>query len=153
MPLRCRSSGCGHTLSLLQEHFQWLGMTNQVQKSLNSCSHCLQHEGNLSMACLHPIVSTAPMDLLHVDFTAIEMTMEPNRLPKVTNILVFKDHFTKHLMVYMTPNQTTKAIAKFLYQGYISIFGAPARFLSDHSANFMSNIISKMCKLLCVKKL
>ena len=109
--------------------------------------------GNLPKAPLHPTVSTAPMDLLHVDFTSIEMTMEPNRLPKVANILVFQDHFMKHVMVSVTPNQTTKTVAKFLYQGYILIFGAPTRLLSDHGANFMSNIISKMCKLLSMKKL
>ena len=75
------------------------------------------------------------------------------RPPKVTNVLVFQDHFMKHIMVYVIPNQTAKTVAKFLYQAYISIFGAPARLLSDHSANFMSNIISEMCKLLSMKKL
>ena len=64
-------------------------MTYQVQKSPRSCMHCLQHEGNLSKVPLHLIVSTTPMDLLHIDFTSIEMTMELNRLPKVVNILVF----------------------------------------------------------------
>ena len=79
--------------------------------------------------------------------------METNRLPKVTNVLVFQDHFTKHIMAYVTPDQTIKTVAKFLYQGYILIFGALARLLSDCSVNFMSNIISEMCKLLDVKKL
>ena len=128
-------------------------MTNQVQQSIKSCMHCLQHEGNLPKVPLHPIVSTAPMDLLHVDFTSIEMTMDLNRLPKVANVLVFQDHFMKHIMAYVTPSKTTKTVATFLYQGYISIFGAPARLLRDHSANFMSNIISEMCKLLGMKKL
>ena len=57
------------------------------------------------------------MDLLHVDFTSIEMTLELNRLPEVTNVLVFKEHFTKHVMAYVTPNQTAETVAKFLYQG------------------------------------
>ena len=75
------------------------------------------------------------------------MTMEPNRPTKVTNVLVFQDHFTKHIMAYMTPDQTAKTVAKFLYQGYILIFGAPARLLSDCGANFMTNIISEIHKL------
>ena len=145
--------GCDHTLSLLQECFWWPGMTNQVQQSRKSCTHCLQHEGNLPKVPLHPIVSTAPIDLLHVDFTSIEMTMEPNRPSKVTNILVFQDHFMKHIMAYVTPSQTTKTVAKFLYQGYISIFGALARLLSDCGVNFMRNIISEMCEILGMKKL
>ena len=145
--------GCDHTLSLLQEYFWWPGMTNQVQKSIKSCMHCLQHEGNLPKASLHPIASTAPMDLLHVKFISIEMTMKPNRPPKVVNVMVFQDHFTKHVMAYVTPDQTTKTIAKFLYQGYILIFGTPARLLSNHGMNFMSSIIGKVCKLLGMKKL
>ena len=76
-----------------------------------------------------------------------------NRLPKVANVLVFQDHFTKHVMAYMTPDQTAKTVAKFLYQGYISISGTLARLLSVHGANFISNIISEMCKLLGMKKL
>ena len=144
--------GCNQTLPQLQECFWWLGMASHMQKFLKSCMHCLQHEGKLSKAPLHPIVPTTQMDLLHVDFTSIDRTMELNRLPKVTNILMFKDHFTKHVMVYMISNQTAKTVAKFLYKGYILVFGAPARLLSDHSVNFMSNIISEMCKLLGIEE-
>ena len=123
--------GCDHTLSLLSEHFWWPGMTNQMWQSIKSCAHCLQHEGNLSKAPLHPIVATPLIDLFHVDFTSIETTLELNRPPKVAKVLVFQDHFMKHVMAYVTPIQTTKTVAKFLYQCYISIFWAPARLLSD----------------------
>ena len=145
--------GCDHTLSLLWEHFWWPGMTNQMQQSIKSCTHCLQHVGNMSKAPLHPIVATAPMDLLHVDFTSIEMTLGLNRLPKVANVLVFQDHFMKHIMAHVTHNQIAKTVAKFLYQGYTLIFGVPARLLSNWGVNFMSSIIDKMCKLLSMKKL
>ena len=106
----------------------------------------------MSKAPLHLTVATAPMDLLCVDFTSIEMTLEQNRPPKDANILVFHDHFMKH-MAYVTPNKTAKTVIKFLYLGYISIFGAPARLLSDWGANFMSNISDEMCNLLGMKKL
>ena len=145
--------GCNCTLSLLWECFWWPGMANQMQQSIKSCACCLQHEGDLSKAPLHPIVATAQMDLLHVDFTSIETTLELNRLPKVTNVLVIQDHFTKHVMAYVTPNQTTKTVTKFLYQGYILIIRAPTRLLSNWGAIFMSIIINEMCKILCMRKL
>ena len=145
--------GHDHTLSLLQEHFWRPGMANQMQQSIKSYTHCLQHEGNISKAPLHPIVTTTPMDLLHVDFKSTEMTLELNRLPMVINILVFQDHFTKHIMAYVTPNKTAKIVVKFLYQGYISRFIALARLLSNWDANFMSSIIDEMCRLLSMKKL
>ena len=53
----------------------------------------------------------------------------------------------------MSPPIRQLKVTKFLYQGYISIFGAPARLLSDWGANFMSSIIDEMCNLLGVKKL
>ena len=59
----------------------------------------------------------------------------------------------KHVLAYVTSNQTAKTIAKFLYQGYILIFGAPARLLSDQGGNFMSSAIDELCKILIVKKL
>ena len=141
--------GHDHTLSLLWECFWWPGMTNQMWQSIMSCTCCLQHEGHLAKVPLTPIVATTPMDLLHVDFTTLEL----NRLPWVTNVLVFQDHFTKHIMAYVTPNQTTKTVDKFLYQGFGSIYGAPARLLNNQSPNFMSSILDKMCKLLGMKKL
>ena len=77
--------------------------------------------------------------------------MELNQSPRVTNILVFQDHFTKHVLAYVTPNQTAKNIAKFLYGGSISIFGALARLLSDRGTSFTSSIIEELCKILGVQ--
>ena len=124
--------GRDHILSLLQEHFWWPGMTNQLWQAIKTCVHCEQHEGSLSKAPLHPIMATTPLDFLHVDFTSIETTLQLNKSPKVANVFVFQDHYTKHVLVYVTPYQTAKTIAKFLYQGYISIFGAqPGSLLTE----------------------
>ena len=55
-------------------------------------------------------------------------------------------------MAYVIPDQTAKSVAKYLWQGYISIFGAPAKLLSDERATFESNIISELCKLIGIWK-
>ena len=102
---------------------------------------------------LCPIVATASLDLLHVDFMSIDTTLEPNQSPRVTNVLMFQDHFTKHMLVYVTPDQTAKTIGKFLCGGYISMFGAPARLLSDRGASFMGSVIEEMCQILGIKQL
>ena len=79
--------------------------------------------------------------------------LEPNQSPRVTNILVFQDHFMKYMLAYVNPDQTVKTITKFLYGGYISVFGALARLLSDKGASFMSSVIEEMCKILGMKQL
>ena len=102
-------------------------------------------------APLCPIVATAPLDLLQVYFTSIETTLELNQSPRVANVLVFQDHFTKHILVYVTPDQTVKTVTKFLYGGYISIFWALVRLISDRGASFTSSIIEEMCKIFGIK--
>ena len=57
----------------------------------------------------------------------------------------------KHVLAYVTTDQTAKTVAKFLYGGYISIFEALARLLSDRGASFTSNVIEELCKILGVK--
>ena len=79
--------------------------------------------------------------------------MELDKSPQVANVLVFQDHFTKHVLVHVTPDQTAKTIAKFLYGGYISIFGALARLLSDRGTSFTSSIIEELCKILGIQQL
>ena len=133
--------GCDHTLSLLQEHFWWPGMAKQMRQVIKACKHCLQYEGGTPKAPL----------CLHVDFTSIETMMELNQSPRVTNVLDFKDHFTKHVLAYVTAYQTAKTITKFLYGGYISIFWALARLLSDRGTSFTSSIIEELCKILGIQ--
>ena len=126
-------------------------MAKQMRQVIRACTHCLQYEGGIPKAPLCPIVATAPLDLLHVDFTSIETTLELNQSPRVANVLVFQDHFTKHVLVYVNPDQTVKTVAKFLYGIHITIFGAPARLLSDRGASFTSSIIEELCKILGIK--
>ena len=145
--------GHNHTLSLLQECFWWPGMAKQMRQVIKACRCCLQYEGGTPKAPLCPIVATTPLDLLHVDFTSIETMMELDQSPRVANILVFQDHFTKHVLAYVTPDQTAKTIAKFLYGGYISIFGALARLLHDRGTSFTNSIIKELCKILGIQQL
>ena len=59
----------------------------------------------------------------------LQWSWELDQPPNMLNLLVFCGHLTKYVIVYVTPNQTVKTVAKFLLQGYISIFGAQAKLL------------------------
>ena len=143
--------GCGHTLYLLQECFWWPGMAKQMRQLIRACKHCLQYDSSTPKVPLCSIVATDPLDLLHVDFTSIQTMLELNQLPRVANVLVFQDHFTKHVLAHVTPDQTAKTLANFLYGGYISIFGALARLLSDRGTSFTISITEELCKILGIK--
>ena len=56
-------------------------MVNQMRQVIKTCRCCLQYEGATPKAPLCPIVATTPLDLVHVDFTSIETTMELDKSP------------------------------------------------------------------------
>ena len=78
-----------------------------------------------------PMMVTAPLQLVHLNFTSFEMTTNLNESPKVKHILVIGDHFTRYTRVYVTKDQKASTATKTLYKGFISIFGAPVRILMD----------------------
>ena len=127
-------------------------MAMQMQKSISSWERCIQHKGTQEKAPLQAILVTSPLELLRVDFTGIEMTMELDQPSHVVNVLVFCDHFTRHVMAYVTPDQMAKTVAKFLWQGYILIFRALDKLLSDPEATFENNIISELCEFIGIWK-
>ena len=139
-------------LCLLHGWLWWPGVAAQMQKVISSCDWCIQHEGSQAKAPMWAIIVTTPLELLHVDFTSIETMMELDQPPNMVNLLVFCNHFMKHVMAYVTPNQTAKIVAKFLWQRYISIWRALAKLLSDWGANFESNMVRDLCMLMAIWK-
>ena len=47
-----------------------------MQMAISGCERCIQHEDTQVKAPLQAIVVTSLLELLHEDFTGIEMTME-----------------------------------------------------------------------------
>ena len=88
----------------------------QMQKVISSCARCIWHEEAQTKVPLQAILVTSPLELLHVDFTCIEPTMELDQPRYIVNVLVFCDHFMRHIMAYVIPDQTTRTVAKFLWQ-------------------------------------
>ena len=72
---------------------------------------------------MFPIRAHAPLELVHIDFTSAELTMELNNLPSVKNVLVITDHFMCYALAVVTKEQMAKTVAKVLYERFISVFG------------------------------
>ena len=139
-------------LYLLQDWFWWSSMAAQMHKVINKCKWCIQYEGICAKAPMQPIIATASLELPHVDFMSIEMTMELCQPLNMVNVLVFCNHFTAHIMAYMTTEQTVKIVAKFLWQWCTTIFGAPDKLLSNQGTTFESDIIKELCELMGIWK-
>ena len=73
------------------------------------------------------------------------MTTDLNESPKVEHVLVIVDHFTRYTRAYVTKDQKALTAAKTLYEGFISIFGAPERILMDQGKAFTSEVEEQLC--------
>ena len=96
---------------------------------------------------------TAPLQLVHLNFTSFKMTKDLNESPKVEHILVIVDHFTRYTRAYVTKDQKVLTTAKTLYEGFISIFGAPKRILTDQGKAFISEIVEQLCSQFGISQL
>ena len=87
---------------------------------------------------------TTPVQLVHLNFTSFEITMNLNESPKVENVLVIVDHFMRYTRAYVTKDQKVSTAAKILYEGLILIFGVPERILTDQGKAFTSEVVGQL---------
>ena len=91
-------------------------MDDNCQALVRGCQRCKVFKGAVVKALLCPIQVYMPLELVHVDFTSIETTMELNQLLSVKNVLVLMDHFTRYMMAFITKDQKAKTIVHILYE-------------------------------------
>ena len=51
----------------------------------------------------------------------------------------------RYTRAYVTKDQKALTAAKTLYEGFISIFGAPKRILMDQGKAFTSEVVEQLC--------
>ena len=89
-------------LALAQEHFWWPMMVDDCRALVHGCQQCCTFKGAVHKALLCPTRAHALLELVHVDFTSVESTMELNKPLSAKNVLVITDHFTRYAMVVVT---------------------------------------------------
>ena len=103
-------------------------------------------------APLCPIWAYALLELVHLDYTSIESTMELNKPPVVKNVLLMMDHFTRYALVVVMKDQTAKTVTKVFYKCFRAVFGVPVKLLSDRGANFTSTLVEELCAAFSIQK-
>ena len=151
---RTAINGCHHDMghqgkkrmeSLVSDQFWWLGVYEDVDRAVKNCRRCQPYGGREEKAPMVPMMVTAPLQLVHLDFTLFKTTTNLNESPKVENILVIVDHFTRYTRAYVSKDQKASTAAKILYKGFISIFRAPKRILTDQGKAFTSKVVEQLC--------
>ena len=123
--------GRDHTLSLMKERFWWPGMSQALLKAVANCERCIQYEAKGQLPSMQPIICTEPMELVHIDYVGMEVTIATDKKPVKRNVLVVVDHFTQYVQAFVTKNHMVRTTAWVLYNNYFSVFGFPQRLMLD----------------------
>ena len=145
--------GQRHSTTLMQEHFWWPGMTQDLRNCIKKCGHCRKYEAAPPVVPMKPLTCTGLGELLHVDFTSIEETVPLKEEPVIQNVLVLLDHFSKYVVAYVVKDQTAHTATETLRNGYFGLFSVAAYLVSDQGKAFTGHIITHLCDLYGVQKL
>ena len=100
-------------------------MSQALLRAIANCGRCIQYEAKGQRPLMQPIICTELMELVHIDYVGMEVTVTMDKKPVVKNILVVVDHFTCYVQAFVTKNHTARTTARVLYNNYFSVFGFP----------------------------
>ena len=129
--------GRDRTSWLVKTRFFWIGMDSDIDNKVRHCGRCVQQKTRAAPAAeLVNITSSAPMELVCIDYLSLEMSKG-----RYENILVITYHFTRYAMAVPTKNHTARTTAKVLFDNFFAHYGFPAKLHSDKAQNFESRVI------------
>ena len=92
---RTAIDGCHHdtghqgkkrTESLISDRFWWPGVYENVNRAVQNCRQCQFYRGREEKAPMVLMMVTTPLQLVHLNITSFETTMNLNELPKVKHV-------------------------------------------------------------------
>ena len=128
-------------------------MSQALLKAIANCGRCIQYEAKGQLPLMQPIICTEPMELVHIDYVGMEVTIATDNKPVVKNVLVVVDHFTRYIQAFVMKNHMARTMAQVLYNNYFSVFSFPQRLMSDQETEFCGKVIVGMCSLLGIEKI
>ena len=143
-------SGIGRTISKLQLHWYWPGMTADVRRAVKTCEICQlgKHGGVQTSQRRHRLFAGRPWQRVAVDLVGpMPKTARGNQW-----ILVLTDHFTRWQDALPITVATTPVVAHTLDERVFCYMGLPEQIHTDQGAQFESELMAELCHLWGVTK-
>lgn len=141
--------GLERTLQMIRERFYWPGMFQEIKAWCEQCERCCLRKTPTAglRAPLVSIHSSAPMDLVCVDFLTLEKSKGG-----IENVLIVTDHFSRFAQAYPTKDQKACTVARVLWRNFFCRFGFPTKLHADQGRNFESAVVRELCKCTGITK-
>ena len=142
--------GVERTVQLAKERFYWPKMADDIKHFITKLCSCVrQKKPHIQhSAPLHTITSSAPLELIGIDFLHLDPCSGGYEY-----LLVITDHFSRYTQVYATTNKSAKTAADRLYNDFMMRYGMPGQILSDQDKEFDNKLFHQLSTLCGIKKL
>ena len=145
-------AGFDRLYASIKERYYWPLMYLQTKTFVETCATCQAskrpirpHNANLHPLPVHGLFHTWSVDIIG--------PISPASSPGGARYIILA---VEHLSAWpeAIPLVSTEAsvVAKVLYDNIFVRYGCPYRILSDRGANFVSTLVSELCKLFKVKR-
>ena len=144
--------GNARTLSKIRLKYYWWGMAKDISEYIRSCTSCAQRK-NPKIPTKPPLI---PLPVVGVPFERISMDiLGPLPVTKDNNkyVLCFSDHCTRWPILVAIPDIKSETVADVFYNQVICQHGCPRYVLSDRGANFLSEVMHSLYRLMRIRKL
>lgn len=144
-------AGMRRMLTNIKKYYFWPGLETDVQNFVKKCPQCQKHKYTFQVKEPMTITSTA-----HSAFDKIFLDLV-GPLDKdsydYTYILTLQCELSKYVCAYPLITKTSAEVARTFVNNFILQHGVPREIATDRGAEFMSETIEQVCKLLNIKKL
>ena len=136
--------GADCTVHLARQRFYWPWMQSDIEDFIGNRCQCIKQWRPVSHTRdpLKPIVTTAPFEMVSIDFMHLEKCSGGYEY-----ILVIVDHFTHYCQAYATRNKSARTAAEILYNEFIARFGFPSKVHHDQGADFENKLFHRLEEL------
>ena len=112
-------------------------MKEDITRYVTQVCQCLKQKP------LQPIITTAPFQMVSVDFLHLEASTGGYEY-----ILVIMDHFTQYSQAYATKDKSAKTAAEKIYNDFILRFGLPETIHHNLGGEFDNKLFYTLDKLI-----
>ncbi|MES9884237.1 MAG: RNase H-like domain-containing protein, partial [Sedimenticola sp.] len=143
--------GFDRTYTTVSSSYYWPRMYTQIKDYVKSCTQCQQAKRPVqpTKAPLHPLPSVATFERWHIDILGPLTKTSDN----YQYILLCVDSFSRFVEAFPLKTQEATEVADILYKDIICRYGAMTSLVSDRGTNFMSKVVSELCKVMDIKRL
>lgn len=143
--------GFQRTFRRIQQEYSWKNMFNDISKYIKTCDSCQKNKKLIHSKMPMKITSTssAPLERIALDIVGpLPLTPNGNKY-----LLTFQDDLTKFVGAIPIPTQEADIIVRAFTEKIVLQYGIPKTILTDQGANFLSDLLKGVSKLLGIKKL